>query len=160
MLTAEVKEPIDSITTEFKRLFEALIDLATGVAVVPSQREAEVGRTVHAHHHLRDWHQHGSRLTQRHPQLLAGLQTGGRQNVRHKAGHVIQTLKKMSAGRGAVYGCCSAHSGFLTSLLGSPNVQRPAAWSAIARLSVWNQSSLSPTELHLKRAFFSVSRIT
>lgn len=36
---------------------------------------------------------------------------------------------------------------FLTSLQGPPNVQSPAAWSAMARLSVWNQSSLSPTEL-------------
>lgn len=36
---------------------------------------------------------------------------------------------------------------FLTSLQGPPNVQRPAAWSARARLNVWNQSSLSPTEL-------------
>lgn len=35
----------------------------------------------------------------------------------------------------------------LTSLQGPPNVQSPAAWSAMARLSVWNQSSLSPTEL-------------
>lgn len=35
----------------------------------------------------------------------------------------------------------------LTSLQGPPNVQSPAAWSARARLSVWNQSSLSPTEL-------------
>lgn len=36
---------------------------------------------------------------------------------------------------------------FITSLQGPPNVQSPAAWSAMARLSVWNQSSLSPTEL-------------
>lgn len=36
---------------------------------------------------------------------------------------------------------------FPTSLQGPPNVQSPAAWSAMARLSVWNQSSLSPTEL-------------
>lgn len=34
-----------------------------------------------------------------------------------------------------------------TSLQGPPNVQSPAAWSAMARLNVWNQSSLSPTEL-------------
>lgn len=40
--------------------------------------------------------------------------------------------------------------GSLTSLHGPPNVHRPAAWSAIARLSVWNQSSLSPTELKTK----------
>ena len=36
---------------------------------------------------------------------------------------------------------------FPTSLQGPPNVQSPAAWSAMARLNVWNQSSLSPTEL-------------
>lgn len=35
----------------------------------------------------------------------------------------------------------------LASLQGPPNVQSPAAWSAMARLSVWNQSSRSPTEL-------------
>lgn len=35
----------------------------------------------------------------------------------------------------------------LTSLQGPPNVHSPAAWSAMARLSVWNQSSRSPTEL-------------
>lgn len=39
------------------------------------------------------------------------------------------------------------HYVVLTSLQGPPNVHSPAAWSAMARLSVWNQSSLSPTEL-------------
>lgn len=41
---------------------------------------------------------------------------------------------------------------FLTSLQGPPNVQSPAAWSAMARLNVWNQSSLSPTELKRETA--------
>lgn len=48
-------------------------DLATGVAVVSSQREAEVRGAVHAHHHVGNWHQHGSRLTEGHPQLLPRL---------------------------------------------------------------------------------------
>lgn len=48
-------------------------DLATGIAVVSSQCEAEVRGTVHAHHHMRNWHQYRSSFTQGHPQLLPCL---------------------------------------------------------------------------------------
>lgn len=48
-------------------------DLATGVAVVSSECEAEVRGTVHTHHRVRNRHQHWSSFTQGHPQLLSGL---------------------------------------------------------------------------------------
>ncbi len=64
------------ITTKPKYFLQVCVsDLATGVAVVSSQCEAEVRGTVHAHHHMRNWHQNRSSLTQGHPQLLTGLWT-------------------------------------------------------------------------------------
>lgn len=47
--------------------------LSTSVAVVPSEREAEICGAVHAHHHLGNWHKHRRGLTKSHPQFLAGL---------------------------------------------------------------------------------------
>lgn len=40
-----------------------------------SQREAEISGTVHAHHHMGNWHQYRGSLSQGHPQLLTGLWT-------------------------------------------------------------------------------------
>lgn len=48
--------------------------LPAGMAVVSPKREGEVGRAVHAHHHVRHGHQGGSFLSQTNPQLLPGLQ--------------------------------------------------------------------------------------
>lgn len=48
-------------------------DLAAGVAVVSPQREAEVSGTVHAHHHMGNWHQYRCSFSEGHPQLLTGL---------------------------------------------------------------------------------------
>lgn len=43
--------------------------------MVSSQREAEVSGTVHAHHHMGNWHQNRCSFSQGHPQLLTGLWT-------------------------------------------------------------------------------------
>lgn len=48
-------------------------DLATRIAVVSSESEAEVGGAVHAHHHMRNWHEDRCSLAQGHPQFLTGL---------------------------------------------------------------------------------------
>ena len=57
-------------------------DLATGVAVVPSQCEAEVSGAIHAHHHMWNWHEYRSSLAEGHPQLLTCLRTHSAQRAR------------------------------------------------------------------------------
>lgn len=50
-----------------------LSDLSTGVAVVPSECEAEISCAVHAHHHLWNWNQYRCSFSERHPQFFTGL---------------------------------------------------------------------------------------
>lgn len=60
-------------TDSNERICVRVSDLATGITVVSSEREAEVRCAVHAHHNVRNWHQYWCSLSQGHPQFLTGL---------------------------------------------------------------------------------------
>lgn len=91
-------------------------DLAAGVTVVSSQCEAEVTGTVHAHHHMGNWHQYRCSLSQGHPQLLTGLRT-----------HTGQDSSQNRIRTRSLVVKASFKNRPLASLQGPPNVQSPAA---------------------------------